>query len=206
MDGFTFNLIKIAKYLGEYDTGVKLGNIFFSIIENPVDYIFPNFKNWLKASNQRVKELIKFKNEQNNNKDEFKIKSEIRLKDYGNKEKSIDNFIKLYLKCLFKGLKGIENKVLSRAYVNFIENCKDPKLINSNKNKINELFYKLFFRDDGETFEEHFKNKILYFLLQKYKTDNKNNIEVEKHYNTSKFELEIIYFKFPKGESKLFDL
>ena len=206
MDGFTFNLIKIAKYLGEYDTGVKLGNIFFSIIENPVDYIFPNFKNWLKASNQRVKELIKFKNEQNNNKDEFKIKSEIRLKDYGNKEKSIDNFIKLYLKCLFKGLKGIENKVLSRAYVNFIENCKEPKLINSNKNKINELFYKLFFRDDGETFEEHFKNKILYFLLQKYKTDNKNNIEVEKHYNTSKFELEIIYFKFPKGESKLFDL
>jgi len=104
MDGFTFNLIKIAKYLGEYDTGVKLGNIFFSIIENIVDYIFPNFKNWLKASNQRVKELIKFKNEQNNNKDEFKIKSEIRLKDYGNKEKSIDNFIKLYLKCLFKGL------------------------------------------------------------------------------------------------------
>ena len=206
MDGFTFNLIKIAKYLGEYDTGVKLGNIFFSIIDNPVDYIFPNFKNWLKASNQRVKELIKFKNEQNNNKDEFKIKSEIRLKDYGNKEKSIDNFIKLYLKCLFKGLKGIENKVLSRAYVNFIENCKEPKLVNSNKNKINELFYKLFFRDDGETFEEHFKNKILYFLLQKYKTDNKNNLEVEKHYNTSRFELEIIYFKFPKGESKLFDL
>ena len=206
MDGFTFNLIKIAKYLGEYDIGVKLGNIFFSILENPVEYIFPNYKNWLKASNQRVKELIKFKNEQNNNKDEFKLKTEIRLKDYGNKEKSIDNFIKVYLKCLFKGLKGTNNKVLSRAYVNFIENCKDPQLINCPKSRINELFYELFFRDNGETFEEHFKNKILYFLFQKYKADTKNNLEVEKHYNISKLELEILYFKFPKGESKLFDL
>ena len=206
MDGFTFNLIKIAKYLGEYDIGVKLGNIFFSILDNPVDYIFPNYKNWLKASNQRVKELIKFKNEQNNNKDEFKLKSEIRLKDYGNKEKSIDNFIKVYLKCLFKGLKGTNNKVLSRAYVNFIDHCKEPQLINCSKNRINELFYQLFFRDNGETFEEHFKNKILYFLFQKYKADAKNNFEVEKNYNISKLELEIIYFKFPKGESKLFDL
>lgn len=206
MDGFTFNLIKIAKYLGEYDVGVKLGNIFFNIIENPIDYIFPNYKNWLKASNQRVKELIKFKNEQNNNKDEFKIKSEIRLRDYGNKEKTIDNFIKVYLKCLFKGLKGTDNKVLARAYVNFIENCKDPELINSSKNKINELFYKVFFRDNGETFEDYFKNKILYFILQKYKADSKNNIEVENNYRKSKFELEILYFKFPKGESKLFDL
>ena len=206
MDGFTFNLIKIAKYLGEYDTGVKLGNIFFSIIDNPKDYIFPNYKNWLKASNQRVKELMKFKNEQNNNKDEFKLKSEIRLKDYGTKEKNIDNFIKIYLKCLFKGLKGVENKVLARAYVNFIDNCKEPKLINAPKSLINDLFYNLFFRHNGETFEEHFKNKILYFLLQKYKTDTKNNAEVERNYETSKFELEILYFKFPKGESKLFDL
>jgi len=206
MDGFTFNLIKIAKYLGEYDVGVKLGNIFFNIVENPTDYIFPNYKNWLKASNQRVNELIKFKNEQNNNKDEFKIKSEIRLKDYGNKEKTIDNFIKVYLKCLFKGLKGIENKVLARAYVNFIENCQESELINASKNKINDLFYKVFFRDNGETFEDYFKNKILYFILQKYKADSKYNIEVENNYKKSKFELEIIYFKFPKGESKLFDL
>lgn len=206
MDGFTFNLIKIAKYLGKYDVGVKLGNIFFSIIENPIDYIFPNYKNWVKASNQRVKELIKFKNEQNNNKDEFKLKSEIRLKDYGNKEKTIDNFIKDYLKCLFKGLQGIENKVLARAYVNFIENCKEPELINASKNKINDLFYKVFFRDNGETFEDYFKNKILYFILQKYKADAKNNIEVENNYKKSKFELEILFFKFPKGESKLFDL
>ena len=206
MDGFTFNLLKIAKYLGEYDTGVRLGNIFFNIIENPIDYIFPNYKNWLKASNQRVKELIKFKNEQNNNKDEFKLKNDIRLRDYGNKEKSIDNFIKVYLKCLFKGLKGTENKVLARAYVNFIDNCKEPELINASKNKINDLFYKVFFRDNGETFEDYFKNKILYFLLQKYKPDTKNNSEVEKNYRNSKFELEVIYFKFPKGESKLFDL
>jgi hypothetical protein len=125
MDGFTFNLIKIAKYLGEYDTGVKLGNIFFNIIDNRSDYIFPNFKNWMEASRQRVKEIIKFKNEQNTNKDEFKTKNEIILKDFGKKEKkNIDNFIKVYLKCLFKGLKGVENKVLARAYVNFIDNCK----------------------------------------------------------------------------------
>ena len=58
----------------------------------------------------------------------------------------------------------------------------------------------------GETFEDYFKNKILYFILQKYKADSKNNIEVENNYRKSKFELEIIYFKFPKGESKLFDL
>jgi len=32
MDGFTFNLVKIAKFLGEYDSGVKLGNILFKII------------------------------------------------------------------------------------------------------------------------------------------------------------------------------
>ena len=206
MDGFTFNLIKIAKYLGKYDVGVKLGNIFFSILENPVDFIFLKYKNWLKASNQRVYELIKFKNEQNNNKDEFKLKSEIRLKDYGVKEKSIDNFIKVYLKCLFKGLKGVDNKVFARAYVSFLDNCKEPELLNCSKHKINQLFYPLFFRDNGETFEQHFKNKILYFLLQKYKADIKNNIEIEKNFKNSKFELEIIYFKFPKGESKLFDL
>ena len=207
MDGFTFNLIKIAKYLGEYDTGVKLGNIFFNIIDNRSDYIFPNFKNWMEASRQRVKEIIKFKNEQNTNKDEFKTKNEIILKDFGKKEKkNIDNFIKVYLKCLFKGLKGTDNKVLSKAYVTFIENCKEPKLINASKNKINELFYEVFFRDNGETFEEHFKNKILYFLLQKYRTDTKNNMEIERNYQMSKYELEVIYFKFPKGESKLFDL
>ena len=159
----------------------------------------------MKTSNYRVKEMMKFKNEQNNNKDEFKLKNEIRLKDYGNMDKNIDNFIKVYLKCLFKGLKETNNKVFARAFVNFIDNCKEPLLINASKNEINKLFYKLFFRDN-ETFEEYFKNKILYFLLQKYKSDLKNNAEVENNYQKSKFELEIIYFKFPKGESKLFDL
>ena len=205
MDGFTFNLIKIAKYLGKYDMGVKLGNIFFNLIENPEYFVFHNYKNWMKTSNYRVKEMMKFKNEQNNNKDEFKLKNEIRLKDYGNMDKNIDNFIKVYLKCLFKGLKETNNKVFARAFVNFIDNCKEPLLINASKNEINKLFYKLFFRDN-ETFEEYFKNKILYFLLQKYKSDLKNNAEVEDNYQKSKFELEIIYFKFPKGESKLFDL
>ena len=129
------------------------------------------------------------------------------MKDYGTiKEKSIDNFINLYLKCLFKGLKGIDNKVLARAYIGFIENCKEPSLLNATKNQIDEMFYKLFFRDNGETFEDHFKNKILYFLLKKYKEGNVNSVEIQKNYMISKYELEIIYFKFPKGESKLFDM
>ena len=211
MDGFTFNLVKIAKYLGEYDSGVKLGNILFKIIikstEHPVDYIFKNYKNWLKFSNERISDLNKIKNKQNNNKNEFQSKNEIKVKDYGTiKEKTVDNFINLYLKCLFKGLKGIDNKVLARAYIGFIENCKEPSLLNSSKNQIDEMFYKLFFRDNGETFEDHFKNKILYFLLKKYKEGNINSIEIQKNYNISKYELEIIYFKFPKGESKLFDM
>ena len=205
MDGFIFNLIKIAKFLGKYDMGVKLGNIFFNLIENPEDYVFHNYKNWIKACNSRVKEMMKFKNEQNNNKDEFKLKSEIRLKDYGNTDKNIDNFIKVYLKCLFKGLEGTDNKVFARAFVSFIENCKEPLLINASKNEINTYFYKLFFRDN-ETFEEYFKNKILFFLAQKYRPDTKNNVEIDNNYKKSKFELEVIYFKFPKGESKLFDL
>ena len=35
MNGFTFNLMKVAKYLKEYDYCVKIGNIFFTRI-----YIF----------------------------------------------------------------------------------------------------------------------------------------------------------------------
>ena len=211
MDGFTFNLVKIAKFLGEYDSGVKLGNILFKIIfrisEHPVDYIFKNYKNWLKFSNERISDLNKIKNKQNNNKNEFQTKNEIKVKDYGTiKEKTIDNFINLYLKCLFKGLKGIDNKVLARAYIGFIENCKEPSLVNATKNQIDEMFYKLFFRDNGETFEDHFKNKILYFLLKKYKEGNVNSVEIQKNYMISKYELEIIYFKFPKGESKLFNM
>ena len=210
MDGFTFNLVKIAKYLGEYDSGVKLGNILFKIIikstEHPVDYIFKNYKNWLKFSNERISDLNKIKNKQNNNKNEFQSKNEIKVKDYGAiKEKTVDNFINLYLKCLFKGLKGIDNKVLARAYIGFIENCKEPSLLKASKNQIDEMFYKLFFRDNGETFEDHFKNKILYFLLKKYE-GNINSIEIQKNYDISKFELEIIYFKFPKGQSKLFNM
>ena len=210
MDGFTFNLVKIAKYLGEYDSGVKLGNILFKIIikssEHPVDYIFKNYKNWLKFSNERISDLNKIKNKQNNNKNEFQSKNEIKVKDYGTiKEKTVDNFINLYLKCLFKGLKGIDNKVLARAYIGFIENCKEPSLLKASKNQIDEMFYKLFFRDNGETFEDHFKNKILYFLLKKYE-GNINSIEIQKNYDISKFELEIIYFKFPKGQSKLFNM
>jgi hypothetical protein len=190
---------------------VKLGNILFKIIfrisEHPVDYIFKNYKNWLKFSNERISDLNKIKNKQNNNKNEFQTKNEIKVKDYGTiKEKSIDNFINLYLKCLFKGLKGIDNKVLARAYIGFIENCKEPSLLNATKNQIDEMFYKLFFRDNGETFEDHFKNKILYFLLKKYKEGNVNSVEIQKNYMISKYELEIIYFKFPKGESKLFDM
>ena len=211
MDGFTFNLVKIAKLLGEYDTGVKLGNMLFKIIskfsESPVDYTFKNYKNWLKFSNERISDLNRIKSKQNNNNNEFQSKNEIKVKDYGAiKEKTIDNFIKLYLKCLFKSLKGIENKVLARAYVSFIENCNEPSLDNASKNQIDEMFYKLFFRDNGETFEEHFKNKILYFLLKKYKVENMTSVEIQKSYLTSKKELEIMYYKFPKEECTLFDM
>ena len=211
MDGFTFNLVKIAKELKEYDTGVKLGNLLFKIIikihKHPIDYVFKNYKNWLRFSEERIADLNRIKNKQNNNKNEFQSKNEIKLKDYGKiKEKTIDNFINLYLKCLFRGLKGIENKVLARAYIGFIENCKEPSLVNASKEEIDEKFYKLFFRDNGETFEEHFKNKILYFLLKKYKVGSINSVEIQKNYNMSKYDLEIIYFKFPKGESKLFDM
>ena len=211
MDGFTFNLVKIAKYLGNYNAGVKLGNILFTIIEkisdNVVDYTFKNYKNWLKFSNERISDLNKIKNKQNNNNNEFQAKNEIKMKDYGAiKEKSIDNFIKLYLKCLFRGLKGVDNKVLARSYISFIENCKEPSLVNASKNQINDMFYKLFFRDNGETFEDHFKNKILYFLFKKYKVGSVNSVEIQKNYLISKYELEIIYFKFPKEECHLFNM
>ena len=201
MDGFTFNLVQVAKYLCEYDTGVKLGNILFKIIskksKNSVDYKFYNYNNWLEFLDKRINDLNNLKNNQNNNKKDSESNNDIRLKDYGtNKIEIIDNFIELYLECLFRGLHGIDNKVLARAYIGFIENCNEPSLVNASRDEIDKKFYKIFFRDNGETFEEHFRNKILYFLYQKYKAGGVNSIEIQDNYNISKKEMQVIYFKF----------
>ena len=201
MDGFTFNLVQIAKYLGEYDTGVKLGNILFKIIskksKNPVKYTFNNYNNWLEFLEKRIYDLNNLKNNQNSNKKDSDSNNDIRLKDYGtSKIKNIDNFVELYLECLFRGLQGIDNKVLARAYIGFIENCNEPSLVNASKKEIDNEFYKIFFRDSGETFEEHFRNKILYFLRQKYKAGGVNSEEIQDNYNISKKEMQVIYFKF----------
>ena len=202
MDNFTFNLVEIAKYLGEYDTGVKLGNILFKIIskksEKSIGYVFNEYNNWLKFLEARMNDLNNLKNNQNNNKKDTASKNDIRLRDYGtSKEENIDSFIQLYLECLFLGLQGVDNKVMARAYIGFIENCNEPSLVNATKEEIDNMFYKIFFRDNGETFEEHFKNKILYFLYNKYKAGGINSVEIRDNYNISKKEMQIIYFKFP---------
>ena len=209
MSGFTFNLLQIAKYLGEYDTGVKLGNILFKIIskkKNPINSI--KYNNWLELLDKRIYDLNNLKNNQNSNKKDLDSNNDIRLKDYGtSKVKTIDNFVELYLECLFRGLQGIDNKVLARAYIGFIENCNEPSLVNASEGEIESEFYKIFFRDNGETFEEHFKNKILYFLRQKYKAGGVNSEEIQDNYNISKKEMQVIYFKFPNlFKIFLFDL
>ena len=145
-----------------------------------------------------MNDLNNLKNNQNNNKKDTASKNDIRLKDYGtSKEENIDSFIQLYLECLFLGLQGVDNKVMARAYIGFIENCNEPSLVNATKEEIDNMFYKIFFRDNGETFEEHFKNKILYFLYNKYKAGGINSVEIRDNYNISKKEMQIIYFKFP---------
>ena len=203
MNSFTFNLMKIAKILGEYDICVTLGNLFFKKIENPITFIISPFKDWMQTSKMRVKEMINIKNDQNN-KGEIRFNTEIRLKEYGGKDKNIDNIIKVYLKCLFKGLKGIQHKTYTRAFVSFLDHCSNPELDKKNYEEINQMFYSLIFRKSNETFDQYFKNKLLYYLLQKYKSENFNKEEVEECYQKAKKELQIIYYKFPKKDSKLF--
>ena len=203
MNGFTFNLMRVAKYLREYDLCVKIGNIFFTKIKDYRNFRIPQFKNWIRTSQERMRSLSNIRNNQNN-KGEIRPNREIRIAEYGGKDKRIDSVIKVYLKCLFRGLKGIQNRTYARAYVAFLENCYNHELSQLNSDQIDDLFYPLFFRNTNETFDEYFKNKILYFLLQKYKKENLNKEEIEKSYRIARRELEIIYYKFKKKPHKLF--
>ena len=203
MNSFTFNLMKIAEILGEYDIGVTLGNLFFKKIDNPINFILSPFKDWVDTSQKRVQEMINIKNDQNN-KGENKLNTEIRVKEYGGSDKNIDSIIEVYLKCLFKSLKGIQHKTYTRAFVSFLDHCYCEELEKKNNEEINQLFYSLIFRKSNETFDQYFKNKLLYYILQKYKSENFAKEEVEESYKKAKRELLIMYYKFPKKDSKLF--
>ena len=205
MTGFTLNLMKIAKNLMKYDIGVKMGNIFFELIPDYNRFSINPFKNWMKTSDERVKEMINIKNEQNN-KGEYRYNTEIRLKEYelqfNLKEKRIDNVIKVYLKCLFNGLNGIEHKTFANAYIYLTDNYKNG-INKNNVSKVNEEFYKLFFRKTGETFEEYFKTNILYYLTQKFEM-KKYGDEMNESIRKAVHELKIIYYKF--HDSKMFKM
>jgi hypothetical protein len=56
MNGFVFNIMKIAKYLKEYEKGVFIGNLFFKFFPEPLKFYLKPFKNWLKTSQDRIKE------------------------------------------------------------------------------------------------------------------------------------------------------
>ena len=203
MNAFTFNLMKVAKYLKENDLCVKIGNIFFTRIKNYKTFRISQFKNWLETSKNRTEKLMISKNNQNN-KGEIKLNREHRIEEAGGKDKRIDSVIRCYLKCLFRGLKGIQNKIFARAYLSFLENCKNQEYSQMNQDKIDELFYDMFFRPGEETFDQYVKNKILDFLSQKYMRSNLNKDDVETSYNSARKDLELIYYKFKKKSRKLF--
>jgi hypothetical protein len=203
MNGFTFNLMKVAEYLHEYDLCVKIGNIFFSRIKDYSAFKITEFKNWLITSQKRMISLSNLRNNQNN-KGEAKPNRQIRIEEEGGENITIDHVIFCYLKCLFRGLKGIQNKTFARACVAFIEKCNNAELSHLNNEQIRALFYNLFFRNTNETFDQYFKNKILYFLLQKYKKENLNKEEIEQRYLSARRDLEIIYYKFKENAAELF--
>jgi len=203
MNAFTLNLMKVAKYLKEYDYCVKIGNIFFSRIDNYKTFKISQFKNWLDTSKTRTEKLMISKNNQNN-KGEVKLNREHRIEETGGKDKKIDSVIRCYLKSVFRGLKGIQNKTFARAYLAFLEKCNNQEYNNMNQEKIDELFYKMFFRVGDETFDQYVKNKILYYLLQKYQRENLNRDDVDQSYNLARKELELIYYKFRKKAKKIF--
>ena len=204
MNAFTFNLMKVAKYLKEYDICVKIGNIFFSTIKNYKNFKITQFKNWLETSKNRAEKLMISKN--NQNKGEIKLNREHRIDEQPGKDKKIDSVIRCYLKCLFRGLKGSQNKAYARAYLSFLENCYNEEYSQMNQEKIDELFYEMFFRAGIETFDQHLKKKILFFLLQKYMRENLNKDDVEHSYNLARKDLELIYYKFKKKSKKIFVL
>ena len=208
LEGFTINLMKIAKHLTEYEIGIDIGNIFFKILPgNPPNFVLNPFKNWLKTSTERVKEIQNIRNDQTN-KGEYRYNSEIRLmeyeKDYNGKDKRIDNVIKLYLKCLIKSLKGVDNQTYAKAYVRYIERTKDNKKKANVPESLNDEFYKLFFRKGKERFDEYFKTKILYSIKQKFETEKYSGDEMEASFRKAVKELKLIYYKFK--DSKLFKL
>ena len=203
MNSFTFNLMKVAKYLKEYDLCVKIGNIFFATIKNYKNFKITQFKNWLETSKNRTEKLMMSKNNQNN-KGEIKLNREHRIEEQPGKDKRIDSIIRCYLKCLFRGLKGSQNKAFARAYLSFLENCYNEEYNQMNQEKIDDLFYEMFFRSGIETFDQHLKKKILFFLLQKYMRENLNKEEVEHSYNLARKDLELIYYKFKRKAKKLF--
>ena len=100
-------------------------------------------------------------------------------------------------------MSGIENVAFSKTFVCFIENRKNPELEYCSEETKNNMFYKLFFRDAGETFEHYFRNNILYSLIQNMK--NVYNDEIERNFQRAKFELQIIYYKYPKHQNWLFE-
>ena len=203
MNAFTFNLMKVAKYLKEYDYCVKIGNIFFTRIKNIKNFKISQFKNWIETSRIRTEKLMISKNNQNN-KGEIKLNREHRIEETGGKDKRLDSVIRCYLKCLFRGLKGVQNKTFARAYLAFLENCYNQEYSQLNQDKIDELFYDMFFRPGVETFDQYIKNKVLYFLLQKYTRSNLNKEDIENSYNSAKKDLELIYYKFKKKSKKIF--
>ena len=203
MNSFTFNLMKVAKYLKEYDLCVKIGNIFFATIKNYKNFKITQFKNWLETSKNRTEKLMMSKNNQNN-KGEIKLNREHRIEEQPGKDKRIDSIIRCYLKCLFRGLKGSQNKAFARAYLSFLENCYNEEYNQMNQEKIDDLFYEMFFRSGIETFDQHLKKKILFFLLQKYMRENLNKDDVEHSYNLARKDLELIYYKFKRKAKKLF--
>ena len=194
MNAFTFNLMKVAKYLKEYDYCVKIGNIFFRRIKNYKTFKISQFKNWLDTSKIRTEKLMQSKNNQNN-KNEVKLNREHRIEETGGKDKRLDSVIRCYLKSLFRGLKGIQNKTFARAYLAFLEKCNNQEYNNMNQDKIDELFNEMFFRVGDETFDQYLKNKILYYLLRKYQRENLNRDDVDQSYNFARKELELIYVK-----------
>ncbi len=203
MNAFTFNLMKVAKFLKEYDLCVKIGNIFFNRITNYKNFKISQFKNWLETSKNRTEKLMISKNNQNN-KGEIKLNREHRIEETPGKDKRIDSVIRCYLKCLFRGLRGIQNKTYARAYLAILENCYNQEYSQMNQEKIDELFYEMFFRPGVETFDQYLKNKILHYLLQKYKRENLNKDDIENSYNIARKDLELIYYKFRKKSKKLF--
>ena len=63
---------------------------------------------------------------------------------------------------------------------------------------------KCFLDRERKHFAQYIKNKVLFFLLQKYTRSNLNKEDIDNSYNSEKKDLELIYYKFRKKSKKLF--